>query len=237
MSDTKRYGKFRALVIGATGAIGKETVIALTFREEIESVTAFVRNASTFDSSIPRAKVNVKEINFEKLSIDDFKGHDFLFYCLGSTIKVAKTKENFYKIDHDYTVNCAKLAKAAGITYFALVTSIGSNANSSNFYFKTKGQTEEDVKKENFEAMIIYRPSILEANRGASARFGEGCGLFCAKYICFCIGCCCSQYSGINVRTVALAMVNVAIEGQVKGIKVYNGSDVIEKLVKRNLKN
>jgi hypothetical protein len=94
------------------------------------------------------------------------------FSSLGTTIKSAGSKDNFYKIDHDLVVGFAQWAKSLGASKFLYVSATGANASSSIFYNKVKGETEEDLKKLGFEFLGLFRPSLLLGNRH-EFRFGE----------------------------------------------------------------
>ena len=47
-------------------------------------------------------------------------------------------QDGFYRVDHDYVVNTAKLAKDQGCSHLLLVSSTGANKNSWFLYPKTK---------------------------------------------------------------------------------------------------
>uniref|UniRef100_A0A0K0CXM6 Protein HTATIP2 n=1 Tax=Angiostrongylus cantonensis TaxID=6313 RepID=A0A0K0CXM6_ANGCA len=96
-----------------------------------------------------------------------FKDADIGFCALGTT-RAKAGKDGFYKVDHDYVVNVAKIAKAQGVREFVLVTSAGSNEHSWFLYTKTKGETERDVGALQFDKLLIVRPGFLEGPR-------EGC--------------------------------------------------------------
>jgi len=86
---------------------------------------------------------------------------DDVFCCLGTTIRVAKTKEAFRQIDYEYPVAVAKIAKANGAAQFLLVSSLGANKNSGIFYNQVKGEVEEAISTIGFTATHIFRPSLL----------------------------------------------------------------------------
>ncbi|HSF56352.1 MAG TPA: hypothetical protein VLA71_21520 [Algoriphagus sp.] len=94
------------------------------------------------------------------------------FSSLGTTIKVAGTKEKFYAIDHDLVVEFARWTKKIGASKFLYVSAMGADSTSSIFYNKVKGETEEDLKKIEFSYLGLFRPSLLLGNRH-EFRFGE----------------------------------------------------------------
>lgn len=148
----------RALVIGATGATGKDLLELLLKDDEFEQIDVFVRRDLDFCSK----KLNIHVIDFEKPEqwIHLVKG-DVLFSCLGTTLKVAGSKDVQWKIDYDYQFQFAKAARENNVRSYILVSSSNASAKSRVFYAKMKGQLEEDVKTLNFPKLIIFRPSIL----------------------------------------------------------------------------
>lgn len=94
------------------------------------------------------------------------------YSSLGTTIKVAGSKEKFYAIDHDLVIGFAAWTKKLGATKFLYVSAMGADASSSIFYNKVKGETEEDLKAFQFSYLGLFRPSLLLGNRH-EFRFGE----------------------------------------------------------------
>lgn len=101
------------------------------------------------------------------------EGTDVIFCCIGTTMKKMQgDKEAYRKIDYDIAVNAAQLGKANGCEKFALVSAVGADSKSRNFYLKLKGETEEAVEASGIESVYILRPSLLMGNR-KEFRFGE----------------------------------------------------------------
>jgi uncharacterized protein YbjT (DUF2867 family) len=89
---------------------------------------------------------------------------------LGTTIRVAGSKDAFAAIDRDAVVAFAEGAYAGGARQFMMVSSVGANPKASNFYLATKGQAEEGVKAIGFDRIDIFRPGLLRGERGGEAR-------------------------------------------------------------------
>ncbi|CAI5443181.1 unnamed protein product [Caenorhabditis angaria] len=115
-----------------------------------------------------------KTVDFDKLedNSSSFEGVDVGFCALGTT-RAKSGADGFYKVDHDYVVNTAKLAKKHGVKQFILVSSGGANANSPFLYMKTKGEVEKEIEELGFEKFVIVRPGLIEAQRSGDFRFGE----------------------------------------------------------------
>ena len=157
-----------AIVIGATGATGKDLVSQLLNDEKFDKVHIFVRR----EVDIHHEKLQVHVVDFDK--IDEWKNElcgDVLFSALGTTIKKAGSQKAQWKIDYTYQYEVAKAARANGIEAMVLVSSAWATADSKVFYTRMKGQLEEDVKKLGFRHLSIMRPpSLIRKN---TDRFGE----------------------------------------------------------------
>ena len=150
--------KSNALIIGATGATGRELVNKLLLDDDFSQVTIFVRTAPT----INHKKLKIHEIDFKDLEKykDLIKG-DILFSALGTTKKDAGGKDQQYEIDFTYQYEFAKIAAENDVAIYSLVSSVGANAKSSFFYPKIKGALEEAVKKLDFQKIDIFQPPML----------------------------------------------------------------------------
>ena len=87
-----------------------------------------------------------------------------VFASLGTTLKIAGSKENQRKIDLDYTVNFAKLCEGK-IRSFNVVSAMGANSKSKSFYTSLKGELEDKLKEMNIGVLRIFRPSLLISKR------------------------------------------------------------------------
>ena len=165
--------KLNALVIGATGATGREIVKSLLNDNEVEKVTIFVRNLPTLEHE--KLKTHVIDFNEIQKHKDLIKG-DVLFSALGTTKKAAGGKDQQYKIDYTFQHEFAKIAAENGVENYSLVSSIGANANSLFFYPKIKGALEEAVKKLKFKKIDIFQPPMLVRQQDL-IRDGEKSGI------------------------------------------------------------
>lgn len=105
-------------------------------------------------------------------AIKEKKAEIHAFSSIGTTIKVAGSKEKFYAVDHDLVIGFAAWVKKLGASKFLYVSAMGADATSSIFYNKVKGETEEDLKAFQFDYLGLFRPSLLLGNRH-EFRFGE----------------------------------------------------------------
>jgi uncharacterized protein YbjT (DUF2867 family) len=176
----------RAVILGATGAIGRELVADLVHDPSVAAVVAVSRSPLTTDAEkrakfpvgpdVPLAKLSVVAVDWEGYlsgggPSDLFEGCDYLAACMGTTRKDAGGAAEFERIDHDYSVFAAGKAREAGVGTVHLVSSQGASQGSWLLYPRTKGRIEEAYKKLGFDTLNIYRPGLL--NRGDKLRSGE----------------------------------------------------------------
>jgi uncharacterized protein YbjT (DUF2867 family) len=158
-----------AVVIGASGLIGKTLVRKLLEDNRYKSVKVFARRSINISNS----KLAEHIVDFDRIT--DWKNKitgDELYSAMGTTIKKAGSKEAQYKIDVTYQYEFAKAAAENGIKSYFLVSSVGANAKSKIYYAKIKGELEEKVKLLPFNKIRIFRPSLLLGERDEK-RFGE----------------------------------------------------------------
>ncbi|MEI4768996.1 NAD(P)H-binding protein [Psychrobacillus sp. FJAT-51614] len=160
--------KRTAIVVGATGLTGSFLVRQLCESEEYVAVSILTRKDITYK----HPKLDVKIIDFDTLEEKDLEIADDLFCCLGTTMKKAKTKENFETVDFTYPLQIASLAKKRGIQHVLVISAAGSSVKSPFFYSRVKGRMEQELIDLNLPQLSIFRPSLLTGNRG-EFRFGE----------------------------------------------------------------
>ncbi|HEY2915041.1 MAG TPA: oxidoreductase, partial [Candidatus Angelobacter sp.] len=110
------------------------------------------------------------------LSAEDFQGAQDVFCALGTTIRKAGSQEAFRHVDMELPLRAAEQALSAGAEQFVVVSSVGADAASKNFYLRTKGEMERELAKLPFKAVYILRPSLLVGKR-AEFRLGEAIGM------------------------------------------------------------
>ena len=161
----------KALVIGATGATGRDLVNQLLTDKDYDEVNVFVRRPLEVES--PKLKTHI--VDFEKPEEwKDLVNGDVAFFCLGTTLKDAGSKEAQRKVDYDYQYNFAKAAKENEVEDYILVSSYGANPKSKIFYSRMKGELEQSIKALHFNKLMIFQPGMLD--RKDSERTGEVLG-------------------------------------------------------------
>ena len=160
----------RAAIIGATGLVGQRLLKLLLDSDRYDEVHYIGRRRADIDSpKLVQHVMPLENINTLKLSsrIDD------AFCALGTTIDVAKSADNFARIDRDLVVSFAAWAIVNGASAMAVNSSVGANAKSLNLYLKTKGEMEVGVQRAGFNSLTIVRPSLLVPTGRKESRFGE----------------------------------------------------------------
>ena len=160
-----------ALVLGATGLVGKALVRQLLLDPRYDSITILVRRpvpASLF--SDPLGKLTPLVIDFEQLQ--DYQGYfsvNHVYCCLGTTLKQAGSKAAFRKVDFEYIHVAAQLTRAQRADSFVWISSVGANAKSSNFYLRVKGELEDALMRmPQLPNASAVRPSLLLGERNES---------------------------------------------------------------------
>ena len=158
----------KAVLIGATGAVGKDLLQALLEDARYTEVVAFARRAL----GVQHEKLREHTIDFDAPATwQELVKGDILFSTLGTSLKQAGSKEAQRHIDYDYQLAFAKAARANGVKSLVLLSSIGADSKSSIFYLRLKGELDDAVRGLGFDSLSIVRPPSLI--RAKSKRFGE----------------------------------------------------------------
>ncbi|CAG5120154.1 unnamed protein product [Candidula unifasciata] len=193
-----------AFVLGHTGELGKVLVDELNKLKIFKKVVLVGRREIPLDVG---PEFEQKVVDFE--NIDDykdvFKDLDTGFSCLGTT-RGKSGVQGFIRVDHDYVLMSAEVAKAQGCKHFSLVSSQGADKNSSFLYPRTKGQVEEALKVMHFDRLSIFRPGVLMVDREES-RPMEAAFRALLKPVSYFF----PTAISVPVRIVALALINNAV--------------------------
>jgi uncharacterized protein YbjT (DUF2867 family) len=165
---------------------------------------------------------NVKaiEVDFDELlTSGDLPQCDHLYVCLGTTIKTAGSQAAFRNVDFNYCLGIAQMATKSGASVISLVSSVGADANSKNFYLRTKGQLEEAIKLLNFSSINIYRPGLLIGDR-QEKRSAEKVGQLLSKVIDPFLIRGLSRYRSIEATLLAKTMIDNGNKG--KGVNYFH---------------
>jgi len=194
-----------AVIIGVSGLIGSYLVEEMLKDDHFGIVRVLVRRGLAFNH--PKLQQELVDFN----DINDYtnklgKG-DIIFCCIGTTQKKVKGDRAAYeKIDHDIPVNAARIGSTQGYKKFLIVSSVGADPSSTNFYLQLKGKTENAVKQFAFDTISIFRPSMLLGKR-KERRPAEKIGQVLMQVFSFMLIGSLNKYHPIKARDVAKAMV------------------------------
>lgn len=207
-----------ALLLGATGLTGSHLLEMLLECKEYNKIIIYVRKPG----GIHHPKLEEKIIDYhtwqEAVLADD------VFCCLGTTIKKAKTKEAFRKVDLEYPVKIAQLQKKAGSKRFLVISAMGANSKSAIFYSKVKGEMEEQVQQIGYESLFIFRPSFITGNRKEN-RAGESIGIGLFKLIGPLLTGPLKKYRSVSADAIAKAMLHMA-QTETQGTQVFLSDEI-----------
>jgi uncharacterized protein YbjT (DUF2867 family) len=209
-----------ATLIGATGLIGGHLLQELLNDPYFDKVRILIRRPLEItDPKLEKKLVDFTDVESFKLALEN---SDVIFCAIGTTQKKVKgDKVAYRKIDFDIPVHTAKFCKETGCEKFILVSSIGANSKSNNFYLKLKGEVEDAVKAVGIKATHIMQPSTLLGAR-KEFRPGERIAQAVMKLFSFLIP---SHYKAIEAKDVAKAMLRVAKKEE-DGVFVYTYKEI-----------
>lgn len=157
----------KALIIGATGATGRDLVSVLLRDPDYTEVVAFVRRPT----GLTHPKYSEVVTDFDKLEeVSDAITGDVWFSCLGTTLKAAGSQEKQWQVDHEIPLAFARLARGNGVAKAVVVSAYGAAAGSKVFYSRLKGVLDEAIIKLGFDQCVIFRPGFLvrkDTDRGS----------------------------------------------------------------------
>lgn len=215
----------KAIIIGASGLIGSELLSVLLHSNTYTDVIVLVRKSLNIQNQ------KLKEIITDFSNLWEIKEHikaDVIFCCIGTTRAKTPDLNNYRKIDHDIPIEIGKIAVENQVRQYHLVSALGANAQSSNFYSKIKGETEDNLKDLNIPSIHIYQPSLLRGER-KEKRVGEKIALSLMKAIDPLLIGSLKKYRSIKTSVIALAMYQQSLKED-QGIFTYP-SDIIKELV------
>jgi len=210
-----------AVLLGATGLVGGHCLELLLADDAWTRVTVIARRPS----GRTHPKLRERVAAFDRLGehADAFAGDD-VFCCLGTTIKTAGSQEAFRRVDHEYVVQSARLARAQGARRFLLVSALGADPGSRVFYNRVKGEAERDVSTQAFEGVALLRPSLLLGDR-AEHRTGEKVAQAIGPVLSPLLIGPLRKYRAISARTVARALLVLAKQ-PVTGVRVVESHEI-----------
>nr|WP_314471246.1 NAD-dependent epimerase/dehydratase family protein [uncultured Campylobacter sp.] len=207
-----------ALVVGATGAVGRETLRGLCESENYDKIIVWARRELNFSHE----KLETQIINFDEIKDIRPREVDEIFCALGTTMKQAGSRGQFYRVDVSYPVNIAKWGIASGARRFALISSQGANERSRFFYLRAKGKAEKKIAALDYESLQIARLPAIKSER-EQVRMGELFTIWLfgllPKFIL-------TNYRPMSAKDIAAAVI-AAAQTDAKGVQIYHPREFI----------
>lgn len=208
---------FTLLILGATGLVGSQSLKLALSDRRVSRVIAPTRRA------LPaHPKLFNPVVDFGSLPEADWWTVDAAICALGTTIRLAGSKEAFRKVDAGYVLTSACILREAGCPRFVLNSSLGADEHSRNFYLKVKGETEAGLRLMDFSALTLIRPSLLDGGPRRDRRPGEELGLWLGGRLGRLIP---AKYRPIKTAAVAAAMHEAALSDR-QGLQIIESGEL-----------
>ncbi|WP_241674899.1 NAD(P)H-binding protein [Paenibacillus luteus] len=239
--STVELAGYTSLLAGATGLIGRALLKQLIVEPSISKITVLSRRPVAMEglgrpSELAKVEVIVASLDDMELALEQVKV-DMVFCTLGTTIKIAKTKEAFRKVDYEYPLSLAQFAERTDVVVFSVVTAMGASQDSRFFYSRVKGELQDNLAKLSIPHIQVFQPSLLLGER-PEARPGEALGAWVSKSLQFAMVGPLRKYRAIKGEAVALAMLFAAFQalgaatsaagGKASAIQYYPSDKIAE---------
>ena len=214
--------KKSVILLGATGLVGSCLFDLLKNDEAFSEIKILVRRP--LETKHPKVKIVVIDFSNEEDFNSEMKDADVVFCAIGTTNKKMKGNQTEYrKVDFDIAVNAARYSFESSCRQFVLISSVGANSKSNNFYLKLKGEVEEAILAIGFSKVSIFRPSMLMGKR-KEFRLGEKIGKIFMVPISFLFP---KKMRPIKACDVAKSMLK-ASNLDTMGVKIYEYKEMKE---------
>ncbi|KAG7242668.1 hypothetical protein INR49_020041 [Caranx melampygus] len=206
-------------ILGASGETGRLLLQDLLERNIFSKITLIGRRQLTFEGEA--YKNLVQEVwTLRSLMIMQLLSR-VMMWATAVWEQPEQKQGLFIRVDHDYVLKSAELAKAGGCTQFHLESSRGADKNSNFLYLKVKGQVEAEIGELGFDRYAIYRPGVLLVDRQES-RPGE----WLARKFFGAFSAVCSTSMAIPIQTVAKAMVSNTLLQPEQKMEILENKDI-----------
>jgi nucleoside-diphosphate-sugar epimerase len=204
-------------LLGASGLIGKKTLLLLLESESVEVVDVLVRRTIGITHSKLREHLIT---DFENLSTQwKVPKTDVLISCVGSTKKKTQNEADYRKIDFDIPVKSARMVKSMGCSCIIIISAVGADSQSGIFYNRLKGEVEEAIVSMKFPSTYILQPALLIGERQESRPMEKLAQKISPLFDVLCVGKF-SKYHSITAEKVAIS-INRAVLQASPGIHIW----------------
>lgn len=198
----------RLLILGATGAVGREVLRLALQHPQVRQVLAPTRRPLPAHPKLVNPITDFARPE-EALAGLMPGGVDAVVCALGTTIRLAGSQAAFAAVDRDLPIALGRAALRLGAHSLALNSSLGASA-SGNFYLRTKHQAEEGLRQLGFASYTVVRPALIAAQRTES-RPGERVGLWVSRVLGPLIP---RRYRPVAASAIARTLLQAALDAQ-----------------------
>ena len=171
---------FKAIIIGGTGATGKQLLNQLIRNQNCDLVTSIGRRP-VLDGEKNKKLVDIVVESLFKLTSTEkyWKDNDVFFNCIGTTRQRAGGAKEFINIESGISNEAAKMAADAKIPHASLISAKGANHKiwakdwiQPLLYMKTIGQKEQTIISNfSFNSVSIFKQGMLIRLQGKESWF------------------------------------------------------------------
>lgn len=157
-------------IVGSSGLIGQH-ILSNLLHDPNALITIIGRRRLGLGN--PRISELVVDFSQQEQLNQIFKGFDAVFVAIGTTQRQVRGDLSAYrKVDHDIPISVAIACASNHIPALLLVSSIGADSQSRNFYLRIKGEVEDAITTMSIPFVGIFQPSLLLGER-KELRIGE----------------------------------------------------------------
>jgi hypothetical protein len=214
----------KAAIIGYSGQIGE--ILTQTIADSINCETLYLigrKNPTCESKKIVFIKTDFSESSIDKIKLEQLTS---LFICIGTTKKKTPKKDEYFFVDYSIPVRVAEQLKKYNCKNVFVVSALGADSSSSNFYLNTKGKMEEKIISLNFDVCGIARPSLLLGTR-KEFRLGELIAKYIFKIINPLLTGSLKKYKGIEASQVVKSLLWMKTHQKEK-VKIYQNNELLE---------
>jgi hypothetical protein len=214
----------KAAIIGYSGQIGE--ILTQTLADSINCETLYLigrKKPSCESKKIEFIKTDFSESSIDKIKLEQLTS---LFICIGTTKKKTPKKDEYFFVDYSIPVRVAEQLKKYDCKNVFVVSALGADSSSSNFYLNTKGKMEEKIISLNFDVCGIARPSLLLGTR-KEFRLGELIAKYIFKIINPLLTGSLKKYKGIEASQVVKSLLWMNTHQKEK-VKIYQNNELLE---------
>jgi len=208
----------KLMLVGASGLVGQQVLRRALANPAVSRLIAPTRKPLA-----PAPGLDNPIIDFEHLLADAFWWNvDAVICTLGTTMAQAGSQAAFRRVDHDYPLAVASLARAAGATAFVLNSALGAAVDSRVFYNRVKGEVEVAITGLGYPSLTLVRPSLLDGGPRPDSRPGERVGLWFARIFRPLLP---ARYRAVTTDAVARTLLAAAL-AQAPGVQVIESERI-----------